>query len=171
MANEKRSRLAEYRWEYGKLIPRAVIKDYAREIAERFHPEEIILFGSYAYGKPHKDSDVDILVVMPAYDEINQAVRILKTNSSFPLDLIVRTPHNLRWRLEEGDWFLREIISRGTVLYEKTHRGVASQGHQILKSSLQEDTVLHHDPATKVPRVYSQIRTLGSEPATCRKQV
>src|SRR5216684_2991936 len=118
MRLDKRFRLAEYRWEYGKLIPRAVIREYARQIAEQFHPEKIILFGSYAYGKPDKDSDVDILVVMPAADEINQAVRILeKTNSSFPLDLIVRTPHNLRWRLEEGDWFLREIIGRGTVLY------------------------------------------------------
>ena len=131
MALDKRFRLAEYRWEYGKLIPRAAIREYAHQIAEQFHPEKIILFGSYAYGKPHKDSDVDILVVMPAADEINQAVRILeKTNSSFPLDLIVRTPHNLRWRLEEGDWFLREIIGRGTVLYEKAHGGVDSQGRE-----------------------------------------
>jgi len=121
MTADQRSPLAEYCWEYGKLVPRAVIRDYARQIAEKFDPERIILFGSYAYGKPHQDSDVDLLVVMPAYDEINQAVRILeKTNSSFPLDLIVRTPHNLRWRLKEGDWFLREIIGRGTVLYEKT---------------------------------------------------
>jgi predicted nucleotidyltransferase len=67
--------------------PRAVIRNYARQIAKQFHPEKIILFGSYAYGKPNQDSDVDILVVMPAYDEINQAVRILeKTNSCFPLD-------------------------------------------------------------------------------------
>ena len=135
MALDKRFRVAEYRWEYGKLIPRAVIREYARQIAEQFHPEKIILFGSYAYGKPHKDSDVDILVVMPAYDEINQAVRILeRTNSSFPLDLIVRTPHNLRWRLEQGDWFLREIIGRGTVLYEKAHRGVGPQGRERLPS-------------------------------------
>ncbi len=135
MAFDKRSRLAEYRWEYGKLIPRAVIQEYARQIAELFHPEKIILFGSYAYGKPHKDSDVDILVVMPAADEINQAVRILeKTNSSFPLDLIVRTPDNLRWRLDEGDWFLREIIGSGTVLYEKAHGGVDSQGRERLPS-------------------------------------
>ena len=135
MALDKRSRVAEYRWEYGKLIPRAVIREYARQIAEQFHPEKIILFGSYAYGKPHRDSDVDILVVMPASDEINQAVRILeKTNSSFPLDLIVRTPHNLRWRLDEGDWFLREIIGSGTVLYEKAHGGVDSQGRERLPS-------------------------------------
>jgi predicted nucleotidyltransferase len=135
MAVDKRSRVAEYRWQYGELIPRAVIRDYARQIAERFHPERIILFGSYAYGKPHKDSDVDILVVMPAYDEINQAVRILeKTNSCFPLDLIVRTPHNLRWRLQEGDWFLREIVGKGTVLYEKAHRRVGSQGRERFPS-------------------------------------
>src|SRR5262249_26790616 len=87
------------------------------------------LFGSYAYGKPHKDSDVDLLVVMPAHDDINQAVRILeKTSSTCPLDLIVRTPQNLRWRLEEGDWFLREIICSGTVLYEKAHRSDGQPG-------------------------------------------
>jgi predicted nucleotidyltransferase len=133
MAVERSSRVRDYRWEYGQLIPRAVIRDYARQIAEQFHPHRIILFGSYAYGKPHKDSDVDILVVMPARDEISQAVRILeRTKSFFPLDLIVRTPQNLRWRLQEGDWFLREIVGRGTVLYEKAHRGLDSQGRKRL---------------------------------------
>ena len=108
---------------------------FAREVGERFRPDKIILFGSYAYGKPDQDSDVDILVVMPAYDEINQAVRILeKTSSSFPLDLIVRTPENLRWRLREADWFLREVVGRGTVLYEKAHRGMGSQGRKRLSS-------------------------------------
>src|SRR6516164_3388172 len=135
MSIAKRSRVTHYRWEYGKLVPDAVIRYYARQIAEQFHPERIILFGSYAYGKPHKDSDVDILVVMPAKDEINQAVRILeKTNSAFPLDLIVRTPHNLRWRLKEGDWFLREIVARGRVLYEKARRGVSSKGRKRFPS-------------------------------------
>ena len=124
---------AAFRWEYGKLIPRAVIRDYARQIAEQFHPEKIILFGSYAYGKPHKDSDVDILVVMPAYDEINQAVRIRrKTDHPFPLDLIVRTPDDLQWRLEEGDWLLREIVSKGTVLYEKTDGSMDAQSRKRL---------------------------------------
>jgi predicted nucleotidyltransferase len=130
---ERSSRARGYRWEYGKLVPRAVIRDYALQIAERFRPNRIILFGSYAYGKPNEDSDVDILVVMPARDEINQAVRILEsTDSSFPLDLIVRTPQNLRWRLQEGDWFLREIVGKGTVLYEKAHRRLDSQGRKRL---------------------------------------
>ena len=52
MAVGTSSRLRDYRWEYGKLIPRAVTPDYARQIAERFQPDSIILFGSYDYGKP-----------------------------------------------------------------------------------------------------------------------
>src|SRR5262249_29158688 len=135
MAADSSSRMRDYRWEYGELVPRAVIRDYPRQIAERFHPDRIILFGSYAYGRPNKDSDVDILVVMPARDEINQAVRILEsTDSSFPLDVIVRTPQNLRWRLEEGDWFLREIVGRGTVLYVEAHRRMDSQSRKRLWS-------------------------------------
>jgi predicted nucleotidyltransferase len=96
------------------------IRRYARQVAEHFDPEKIILFGSYAYGTPHADSDVDILVVMPARNQIDQAVRIDRVvDPPFPLDLIVRTPKNMRWRLEEGESFLREIVTKGKVLYEK----------------------------------------------------
>ena len=106
-----------------------VIRRFARDVAERFQPDKIILFGSYAYGTPHADSDVDILVIMPARNELDQAVRIcLALERNFPLDLIVRTPKNLKWRLEEGDCFLREIVSRGKILYEKTDGGVGAQG-------------------------------------------
>ncbi len=130
---------AEFRWEYGKLIPRAVIRDFARQIAELFNPEKIILFGSYAYGKPHKDSDVDMLVVMPAYNEINQSVRIVKKIAHhFPLDLIVRAPKNMRWRLQEGDWFLREIVSKGKVLHEKANSRMGSQGRTTTSISTLE---------------------------------
>ena len=106
-----------------------VIRRYARQVAERFDPEKIILFGSYAYGTPHEDSDVDILVIMPARNEIDQAVRIDRVvDPPFPLDLIVRTPKNMAWRLEEGDSFLREIVTRGKVLYEKTDGPVGPEG-------------------------------------------
>jgi predicted nucleotidyltransferase len=57
-------------------IPLAAIRRFARQIAERFHPDRIILFGSYAYGRPHNESDVDLLVIMPAYDVVAQAIRI-----------------------------------------------------------------------------------------------
>ncbi len=105
-----------------------IIRRFARQVAERFEPDKIILFGSYAYGTPHADSDVDILVVMPARNELDQCVRIsLAIDPPFPLDIIVRTPKNMKWRLEEGDSFLREITSRGKVLHEKTDEGVGEE--------------------------------------------
>src|SRR5215469_1542398 len=113
------------RWYRGADIPLRVIRRFAREVAERFRPDKIILFGSYAYGTPHQDSDVDLLVVMPARNEIDQAVKIrLAIPAPFPMDLIVRTPQDLLWRLEEGDSFLREIVARGKVLYEQADAGV-----------------------------------------------
>ena len=59
-----------------------VIRRFARDVAEKFQPDRIILFGSYAYGTPHEDSDVDILVVMPARNEMDQAVKIRLTVSA-----------------------------------------------------------------------------------------
>lgn len=112
-----------------------VIRRYARAIAEEFHPDQIILFGSYAYGTPNDDSDVDLLVVMPAYDEHNQAVRIRwRLAAPFPVDLLVRTPKEMAWRLEEGESFTTTIVSRGKVLYEKEHKGVGQQGRARLRA-------------------------------------
>jgi predicted nucleotidyltransferase len=103
----------------------SAIRRFARQVAARFRPDKVILFGSHAYGKPHADSDVDVLVVMPARNQIDQAVKIsVATDPPFPLDIIVRTPHAMRWRLAAGDSFLREITTRGKVLYEKADRGV-----------------------------------------------
>jgi uncharacterized protein len=117
------------RWYRGADIPLRIIRRFARQVAERFQPDKIILFGSYAYGTPHADSDVDILVVMPARNELDQAVRIrLTVDYNFPLDLLVRTPKNLAWRLREGDSFLREVVNRGKILHEKTDGGVGPQG-------------------------------------------
>jgi len=91
----------------------SVIRCFARGVAERFQPEKIILFGSHAYGKPHADSDVDILVIMPCRNELDQAVKInLAIDPPFPLDIVVRTPHNLSWRLEEGTGFLGKSCRR-----------------------------------------------------------
>ena len=60
----------------GPTLSKAAIRRFARQIAEQFHPDKIVLFGSYAYGTPHADSDVDILVVMPCRNERNQAFKI-----------------------------------------------------------------------------------------------
>ena len=113
----------------GGLVPQAAIRRLAREIASRFRPERIMLFGSYAYGRPSPDSDVDLLVVMPTRNEIDQAVRIRrKFDAPFPVDLIVRTPQGLARRLKWGDWFLREIVGQGKVLYAQAHRRVGAKG-------------------------------------------
>src|SRR5436190_582168 len=113
----------------GKNVPKAVIRRFARQVAERFQPDRIILFGSHAYGTPHEDSDVDILVVMPARNERDQAHKIhWALQPPFPLDIIVRTPTSLNWRLAEGGSFLSEIVSRGKTLYVAPHPSLGKKG-------------------------------------------
>lgn len=105
-----------------------VIRRYARQVAERFEPDKIILFGSFAYGTPHQDSDVDLLVVMPCANHVTQAVRIRAAcQAPFPMDLLVRTPEKLRRRIEDGNQFLREVTERGKVLYAKGNAGVGEK--------------------------------------------
>ncbi len=106
----------------------AAIRRYARQVAERFRPNKIILFGSYAYGTPHEDSDVDLMVVMPAANHVSQAVRIrLALPAPFPMDLLVRTPDDLRRGLKEEDWFVREVVEKGKVLYEAKNGSVGAK--------------------------------------------
>jgi predicted nucleotidyltransferase len=100
-------------------IPLSVIKRFARQIAERFHPQKIILFGSYAYGQPHNESDVDLLVIMPAYDVIAQAIRISGAfQRLFSHSIMVRTPQQIERGLKQNNWFLREVTTKGKVLYD-----------------------------------------------------
>ncbi len=119
----------------GPNIPMRVIRRYARAIAAEFHPDKIILFGSYAYGTPHQDSDVDLLVVMPARNQHDQAVRIqYRLSAPFPLDLIVRTPTQMRWRLGESESFTTTIVSRGKVLYEKHDAAMGEESRGGLRT-------------------------------------
>lgn len=111
-------------------IPLRQIRAFARRIAERFHPEKVILFGSYAYDKPTYDSDVDLLVIMNTrLREVDQAVQIsLAMDHPFSMDLMVRRPRTIRRRVALGDYFLQEITTRGKVLYESSDRRVAQEG-------------------------------------------
>jgi predicted nucleotidyltransferase len=130
-----KSKLKTQRWYHGADVPMSAIRRFAREIAERFQPEKIVLFGSYAYGKPHRDSDVDILVIMPCRNQLDQAVKIsLAIDAPFTMDLKVRTPANLKWRLKEGELFHTEIMSKGIMLYEKGDSGMGRQGRRRLPS-------------------------------------
>ncbi len=98
----------------------------SRFIADEFHPDKIILFGSQAYGHPNAESDVDLLVIMPFEGSpFRQAgiilSKVVKGIGVMPLDLLVRTSDQINDRLSIGDSFIREIINRGRVLYEADH--------------------------------------------------
>ena len=96
------------------------IKDFGRRLAAEFHPQKVVLFGSYAYGRPRPGSDVDLLVVMPLKgNPVDKAVEMrLKLRPRFALDLLVRTPGKIRERLDMGDDFIKDILDKGKVLYE-----------------------------------------------------
>jgi len=96
------------------------IEDFTDRIAREFEPQQIILFGSYANGKPTPDSDVDMLVIMPFEGRpTEKSVEIrMKLMPHFPLDLLVRTPENIEHRLYMGDFFMQDILREGIILYE-----------------------------------------------------
>src|SRR5437899_10087348 len=112
------------------MISRRSIKKFSDEVARRFRPRKIILFGSYAYGTPTEDSDVDLLVVMPRKGHKGRmSLKIrLALDYDFPLDLLVRSPTEVRQRVQWGDCFMQEVLSKGKVLYEDAHPRVGQKG-------------------------------------------
>jgi predicted nucleotidyltransferase len=98
-------------------LPKAV-----RRIARTLRPARIILFGSYANGTPTQDSDVDLLVVMNTTASLKDrhlAVCRLLRPRPFPVDILVRTPQEIKRALGRGDFFIQEIVTQGRVLYEQ----------------------------------------------------
>lgn len=100
------------------------IQAFSQQIVEKFQPERIILFGSYAQGQPTEDSDVDLLVILPFQEmPVQKAISIRQQlRPPFPLDLLARTPEQIQHRLEMGDFFIQDILQNGRVLYEATHK-------------------------------------------------
>ena len=96
------------------------IESLSNRIAEEFRPDRIILFGSYAYGEPTDDSDVDLLVIMPFRGKsVYKAAEILtRMEPKFSVDILVRTSSQVRKRVAMDDWFMQEIVAHGRVLYE-----------------------------------------------------
>ena len=97
-----------------------LLREIAQKVVRAFRPKNIILFGSYAYGKPTSDSDLDLLIVMESRDR--PAERIRKVSDLFdprplPMDFIVLTPGEMRRRLSGFDPFLEEVLEKGQMLY------------------------------------------------------
>jgi uncharacterized protein len=97
-----------------------LLKEVTQKVIQAFRPKNIILFGSYAYGKPTADSDLDLLIIMESRDR--PAERIRKVSDLFdprplPMDFIVLTPGEVRHRLDGFDPFLEEVFAKGQMLY------------------------------------------------------
>ncbi|NJM61703.1 MAG: nucleotidyltransferase domain-containing protein [Oscillatoriales cyanobacterium RU_3_3] len=107
----------------GTQIAREKILQLSRAIVTEFKPEKIILFGSYVYGEPQNDSDVDLLVILP-YEgsSLRKIWEILnKVQPEFAIDLLVRSPQEVEQRLAWNDFFMQEIIKKGKVIYESAN--------------------------------------------------
>lgn len=96
------------------------IQGVVRQIVERFHPEKIILFGSYAQGVPTEDSDVDLYVIMNVAGNTLRASANISASidQPFPLDILVFEPARLQAALACGGVFVTEVVDKGVVLYE-----------------------------------------------------
>jgi predicted nucleotidyltransferase len=117
------------------MVDAADILKFVDAVAAKFRPQRIVLFGSYAYGTPTPDSDVDVLVVMNyrgSSQHKSTAIRI-GTDASFPMDLIVRSEAEIKRRIAWDDFFLKEITEKGLVLYEANDRRVGEQGRKRLR--------------------------------------
>ena len=101
-----------------RTLPKAIGR-----IASELKPEKIILFGSYAYGNPTPDSDVDLLVIMKTRaKQIDRylAVSNLLYPREFPVDIIVKTPQEIQAELKKkGNFFIREVLTKGKVVYDR----------------------------------------------------
>ncbi len=96
---------------------RAIVKKIARE----FQPEKIILFGSYAWGHPTSESDLDLFIVKsglrkPKHLRTTDIDRLLD-RAPMAWDALVYTPEEVEDRIARGDFFIRRIMNEGTVLY------------------------------------------------------
>ncbi len=97
-----------------KLLP------YLRVLVEQFQPEQVILFGSYAYGQPNEHSDVDLLVVKPIVKsrlKDKLLVRaawwpLLLVGEPLSFDLMLASPEEHRRRSRNGAYY-QEISEKG----------------------------------------------------------
>lgn len=105
-----------------KEADRSVIEEIVNRVLQSVQPEKIILFGSHAYGQPHADSDLDILIIvnsdLPRY---KRAVPIYKALAGLliPKDILVYTPEEVDAWAEVPQAFVTTVLKKGKVIYEK----------------------------------------------------
>lgn len=99
----------------------------SEEIAKKIDIDKVILFGSYAKGGVTKESDIDILVIGSKKDRdlrTKMGLMFHKTLPKKPIDVLLKTRDEIERRLKIGDSFIKEIIDKGEVIYERDYGGV-----------------------------------------------
>lgn len=101
---------------------REALHEIIQRIVAAYAPEKIILFGSYAYGDPHTDSDIDLLIIKETdkrpLDRWMEVKRLLRDRSgSISISPLVYTRREIERRLAIKDFFIKEIFEKGEVLY------------------------------------------------------
>lgn len=99
-----------------------IIEEIVRKLARDYHPEKVVLFGSYAHGSPDPESDIDLLIIKDTPDRFMKRLVTVRKILSDPkrkvsLETIVLTPQEVSRQLAKGDQFIAEIIEKGKVLY------------------------------------------------------
>lgn len=99
-----------------------IIERMLQKLVAEYAPQKVVLFGSYAYGTPGPDSDIDLLIIKETperfLDRWVTVQRILTgTHRTFPVETLVLTPQEIEKRLAIGDQFIAEALEKGEVLY------------------------------------------------------
>lgn len=100
-------------------VTKEKIQEVVDKIVREYQPEKVILFGSYAWGKPHEDSDVDLFIIKET-DNVRETSRKMSRlifPRPFPLDIVVYSPENFKKRLEMNDLFISDIFNNGKFLH------------------------------------------------------
>jgi predicted nucleotidyltransferase len=102
------------------MITQAQIENIVHRIIDNVRPDKIILFGSYAYGSPSEDSDLDLLIIQNTpIEKVKRGREIRKflRGIGIPIDLVVYTPQEVKEWQDTKAAFITEIIEKGKVLY------------------------------------------------------
>ena len=104
--------------------PQTIIQQMTEKIISKIHPRKIILFGSYGWGTPTADSDIDLCIIHPTTitkrGKRALIIRDILSSFFFPLDILVYTPEEVEeWGQAEGG-LLKKILDHGKVLYDET---------------------------------------------------
>ena len=100
-----------------------LLNGIVKRIVEGYNPDKIILFGSYAYGTPTENSDIDLFIVKDdarkSADRFCEVRKLSRDVNGVSIMPIVFTNMELARRLELEDDFILEIVNKGKVLYER----------------------------------------------------